>query len=286
MAQSVAGNFGQIIETGVDYLTVTARTGAHREALHALGRHLCSEEENAGAEVRLWRFSGYRGFSSESVSWGLRREDSILRLSSNVASEFWTMAFQNSDNVSRIDVQVTVRTARPVTKVLQSMRRSTHRGKKGVGRPRQYHYHIERSGPTAITVGSRASDVYLRAYNKEIESGLEHYSGCLRFEAELKRRQAKHIATQIHESSHPQIWIQQYISRLFHTRCHSRPFPADILHLKRAPEKPSRSSDRLTWHLKHLERIIEIQIARGCRDGLEAFVKQFESYRNRMLISA
>lgn len=286
MAQSGTGNFGQIIETGVDYLTVTARTADHREAFHAMGKHLCSEEEKNGAEVRPWRFSGYRGFTADSVSWGIRKDDSILRLSSNMASEFWTMAFQNSDNVSRIDVQVTLRTSRPVPRVLHTMRRATHRGKKGVGRPSQYHFHVERNGPTAITIGSRSSDVYLRAYDKAVESGLEHYSGCLRFEAELKRNQAKHIATQIHESSQPQIYIQQYISRLFQTRCHCRPFAADVLHLIRAPAQPAKSTNRLKWHLAHIERLIEIQIARGCLDGLESFVDQFESFRNRMLISA
>lgn len=285
MVCDVTADGTSIFEVGVDYITATARTDDHRQAFHAIGKQLCAEEEKQGSAVRPWRFSGYRGLTADGVSWGVRPEDTIIRLSSNLASEFWTMVFPNSDNVSRLDVQVTVKEVAPVTKVLQSIRRSTHRGKPGRGRPSKYHFHVERAGPTAITIGSRASDVYLRAYDKGVESGLEYYANTLRYEAELKGRQARHVAAELAASSHPETWIAAYICRIFSTKTHRRPYPDRYQHLISAPPRPLSRRDSLRWHLIHLEGLIEKRIAGSSRPALEALLDSIREYQKSVISS-
>jgi DNA relaxase NicK len=62
-----------------------------------------------------------------------------------------------------------------------------------------------------VYIGSRASDIFFRVYDKFEESGKEEYRGCVRFEVELKGRKAKELWAAVGEGK---VNIHQMLSML------------------------------------------------------------------------
>jgi hypothetical protein len=202
-----------IVEVGVDYLTCTFVGRQGESSLASFGRYLVHEEMARGEKWRDFRFSGYRGEHCGASSFGYRHDGEILRISSHVAKEHWAQAFALATNVTRIDVQVTVRPEGGPTKRLLNHHRTMRRKRRGRGRPPSFKFWYGPDGPEAATFGKRSSDVFARAYDKGVESGLPEYSGTLRYETELKRRLAVEMCVKLDEAVCSDSQIVQYVSK-------------------------------------------------------------------------
>lgn len=176
--QSSSSRYGTIGCAGVDWVTCTApRHGESERFLDQLATALLSYNDSCGNELVEAGAHGYKLVSSQGVSWGVRDSDVMLRLSGELAAEWWAEAVGYAGNVSRLDLQVTVKLREPVplaqlaaraAKRFQEGERGT-RGRGRVGKPPVLVLG-HGSGDTCY-LGSRQSAVFCRLYDKGCESG-------------------------------------------------------------------------------------------------------------------
>lgn len=175
-------------------------------------------EVERGEEVRPFRFSGYNGYYAGSVSFGRRYDGDILRLSSAAAKEHWAQSVLFSTNVSRLDVQVTVRPPEGTQRRLLKHHQQIRRLQRKRGRPATFKFWYGPSGPEAAMLGSRQSDFFGRIYDKGIESRLPEYEGTLRYEVELKRSPAKALSAQLDQTEFSEAIIASVVHKFVSVR--------------------------------------------------------------------
>jgi hypothetical protein len=194
----------EFLEVGCDYITATTKARASESSLDAFGRYCVTEQMAQGEKERPWRFSGYRGLLAGSASYGRRPDGAIVRLSSIVAAEHWPQVLHLATNVSRLDVQVTVKPPVEPHERLGAHLKELRMARRGKGKPLRVQYWGEAHGLTAVASGSRASARYLRVYDKGAQSELVHYQGCLRYEGEYHNDLAHALALSIDSSEDAQ----------------------------------------------------------------------------------
>jgi hypothetical protein len=189
---------GNLIGSGVDWITASAQATSTGHSLEILGRWLVNDERRLGNDEREWRSHGYEGISSGSASVGVGDAGTVLRVSGYRASEVCRDIVSIADNVSRIDLQSTVRFSRDIHALAREHAGELRRVQSQ--RAKQLHTRLERTfgrGDT-LYVGSRTSNYYGRVYDKARESGEQEYVRCWRYEVECKgdgARQAVTLAT-------------------------------------------------------------------------------------------
>lgn len=208
----------EIYDVGIDYITATTTAKQSDTSLDSFGRYLVDEETKSGAKARPWKWSGYYGRTSGAATYGRRPDTAIVRLSGHTAKENWEQVVHLSTNVSRLDLQVTVWSNRQPSERLKRHVTELKRVAHGGGRPPNFKFICAPSGVETIMVGSRASDIYLRAYDKAAESGLPEWLGCVRYEAELKRFIAKARAEQLSMCEFPERAIAATVDKMFRAR--------------------------------------------------------------------
>lgn len=188
---------GVLIDSGVDYLTATAKQDHNIEKLAELGRALAESQHYDGFIARPSSFSGYEGMQVGHLYYGERADGCILRLGSYVAQSHYKRVVQHADNITRIDLQCTYKTEpeprEVITRHFRQMRQHNKAFKKAPG----VSLFIGSDDSRTLYSGSRASDRYGRIYDKGLESGLAQFAGCLRYEGEFKGKRALAIATRL-----------------------------------------------------------------------------------------
>jgi hypothetical protein len=94
---------------GIDWLTATCYRTSGRVAFDALGKDLIAEQARHGLELRTWKSGGYHGQVCGGVMFGARHDTWICKLSSDVARERWQDLRAEATNITRADVQLTIR---------------------------------------------------------------------------------------------------------------------------------------------------------------------------------
>lgn len=193
--------FDKILEVGVDYITATCRSGPSAKALAGFGAYLVKEEANKGAKVANYRGTGYYGLHAGSAAYGSRADGSLVRLSSGVAAEHWAQLYVMADNVTRLDLQVTVVPWDGPYRRLARNLRQVKRVKHGRGRPFKHHLHSGELGPETLELGRRTSDQWGRIYNKGLQSKVAYYLGALRYEVQFNRHFALQMCEHLDQQS-------------------------------------------------------------------------------------
>src|SRR4030095_8560534 len=93
---------------GVDYITATSHSGPSTRHLCAFAKWLVSQEVEKGCRARSSRTTGYCGEIAGSICYGVSQQGGIVRASSEVGREHWQQLLTLSDNVTRLDLQVTL----------------------------------------------------------------------------------------------------------------------------------------------------------------------------------
>lgn len=186
--------FDVVKEVDCDYITATASQGEAGESLYSFGHYLVRAEISRGAKVRASRAGGYSTTVAGSCSVGRRHDGVCVRGAGHVAAEHWQQITDLSENVTRLDLQVTTVPPEGVSSRLRSVWAGRNRGMSANGRPAKIKAILGPHGCETIMVGSRQSQRYGRFYDKHTESGIKEYLGCLRWELELKGELARSIA--------------------------------------------------------------------------------------------
>src|SRR5205085_10822933 len=183
-----------IVSAGVDWLTCTLKRERDDKHLWSVGERLLNEDEDRGNEVLLWKREGYEGWATSGVRIGKRQDTYCLSLSSDMARDHWREAYAESTNVSRLDLQTTVELIPSQPRIVRELHQQalSHRTKNG--RPPERTLIQNTTRGDTLNIGRRASDVYMRAYDKGREQRTHEAGRLLRYEVELKRERARHYA--------------------------------------------------------------------------------------------
>lgn len=193
----------EILEIGIDWITATATHKTSARKLYLEGTRLLEDEARSGNDRHHWSMQGYQGFKCGSVQVGTRHDGGIVRLSGGYANDHWTTVFKKADNVSRLDVQVTIKPDNGASRFIQQTYKRACRYSSSLTRgPEVKSFRSLRSGNT-VYLGSRKSEVFGRCYDKWRESKLDHYAECVRLEVEMKERLALRAAAGLYDSRRP-----------------------------------------------------------------------------------
>jgi len=177
-------------ESAIDWVTATAASVEAASSLACLAERIVCDAMAEGHERGPWSQYGYVGECIEGLSWGRRKDGTILRVSGFTAAYFGWDVLERAENVSRLDIQCTIRTDPPLKGVAiradEELLAAGERGRRGA---ECSFFRNSRGGSTSY-LGRRSSDKFLRIYDKWVESQSEHYAGCWRYELEVKNEPA------------------------------------------------------------------------------------------------
>lgn len=200
MSRQIVERHRTILSAGVDWLTCSKQGGVLGSEFAKLSDELVEGARGAGDRTRLATWNGYAGLRGANFFTGAHGKNALVALSGPHSPALICDFIQAADNVSRIDLQVTVEhlPAEPDLGRInyrQLVAYDINPGVKPVITTIFDTHHGHTNG-----VGQRISDAYGRNYDKGVEAKLCEPGRLWRYEIEFKRGRAKKIAEQIASS--------------------------------------------------------------------------------------
>jgi hypothetical protein len=201
------------VSAGIDWVTCTARSPSKVSALIAFGRDVVEQEVGGGGIKKGWHWQGFSGWTAGSAGYGFNGTGALVRLSGATARESAADVISCADNVSRLDVQTTVRAdgiSHDYAKHLYSSLARTGRTR---GRPSARSLIQTSYGGDSLYIGRRISDSYGRIYNKSAEEKEVSEIPRWRYEVEFKRKVAAAQAGAYVQAADKEAWC---VGRVYH----------------------------------------------------------------------
>lgn len=203
---------------GCDYITCLAKKAAGWHPLKMHSYELLRTEEQKGNKLSGFGMSGFSGFKCGGVQVGQRDDEFLCRLSSDAAALNWTTVYEVSDNVSRIDLQATVRVIDGPTKRIERERKLAEANAASVNTKRVVRWVQDNQGGFTCYLGVRGSNCFGRVYDKFAQSSLDHYRECVRYEVQYHDKLARFVARTVFTCDSPIPRVASYISQFFSGR--------------------------------------------------------------------
>ena len=203
---------------GVDYITCTARQPSSMAALLSLGQELVYQEEECGGVRKAWYFQGFAGQQAGQVAAGFKSNGVCIRASGAAARESAAELIECADNVSRLDLQLTVRTSNCTFQYAKDQYRSLYKRPRRKGGQLEYSLITSTYTGDTLYFGRRVSDQFGRLYNKSAEEKIDETPPRWRFEVEYKRAYAKAAASKYAASNKSPGWVAGTVARWFSDR--------------------------------------------------------------------
>lgn len=186
-----------LLTAGVDWLTCSKTGGVRGSLFETTAQLLLLEGIGRGDTPKLGSWQGYAGLQSSNAFVGMAGDNALVRLSGPHKPAHVCKLIRAADNVSRIDLQMTVELdpPDPMFGKIEFRQLAAFEGNPG-RKPIVTVIHNTHGGHTNA-VGSRLSDAYGRSYDKGIESGNVERGKFVRYEVEYKRHLAKKVSEQI-----------------------------------------------------------------------------------------
>jgi hypothetical protein len=254
---------GRIVQVGVDWLTCSATRRASARRLTAIGRRILSAEERRGNIRKLWHFSGYDGLHCGGVQVGERYDGACVRLTSGLADDHWLAAYQEADNLSRIDLQVTVRYGRDPRQIISQHYREALCFTKRHPRGATVDLWKSSNGSSTLYLGQRCSDNFGRIYDKGRESKVDTLRNCVRYERECKGDVAKAMGHLLARSRNRKPQIVAEVSSFITARGVSQGFALSPMTSIEVPAKISDHDRLLSWLTVQVSPSVKQLIAAG-----------------------
>lgn len=257
---------GEVLESDIDWMTATGFSSEAQELMQNFGARLLISEGARGNDTKPWRFAGYEGFKCGSVQCGSRPDSSCVRLGSVVAAENWRELYRISEGISRVDLQLTVRTDDDPVRCLAAVHRQALRFSAKRKDGPSVTLIRGNDGSATVYLGKRESDVFGRAYAKGVESGLDHYKGTVRFEVEFKGGHCLSVLRHLIASPVEAVGIVSCVCGFFKSRGCALSLPCEALFIVRCSRSQSDNTRRLEWLRKQVRPSVQHLIASGCYD--------------------
>jgi len=259
----MSANVDVLVSIGCDYLTATAKDREAASSLHSAGSVLFMDQRANGNEAKAWGMHGFAGWSCGSVQVGTRKEEVCVRLSSDAAFNSWREVVQHAQNVSRIDLQATLRVVQDVEGLIDRYKRAARRDSEKGHNKKRVRWVQEHHGGYTLYLGNRGSNVFGRIYDKHSESKLDQYRDCVRFECQYQNKLAKFVATELSALPSPMSRIASYVSQFFL----GRGVRLELPYKDTARYSCSRPRSDVEKHLEWLTNSVRPCVGRLIADG-------------------
>ena len=190
----------EVTSAGIDWLTATFKPGPKAELAEVFAARWTKARNAQGYQSRDWHWEGYAGQATDGISYGSRYDGLLVRLSSDLAAERASSLLAYSDNVSRVDVQLTTRDATPGfdwAELVSATARKDKRCEAGITKVSEIQAY---PGGHTTYIGRRGSDRFFRCYDKHSESEGLYLPGSWRWEIEYKGSRAAVVAARLANS--------------------------------------------------------------------------------------
>jgi len=185
-----------ILEARLDWVTATIKSPAIREIVRGRAGYWMTKRKEQGYVQKSFKTPFYEGQQVDGLAVGIRRDDMLVNLSGKLAAVYGPQVITWADNISRLDVQVTLQDGD-----------LTHRWAEYVNDLAKLHTEVKSeathtrfitSTPHGSTcyIGSPGSSRMLRCYDKWAESDGEYPPGSWRWEVQWRHHRAKTNAQQ------------------------------------------------------------------------------------------
>lgn len=204
-----------ISERRIDWLTCTARTGDRADTLETLGLAILDSAREFGDKIGPMGFQGYGGLASRHTFVGRRGDGVCVRLGGESASDYYVDVLSESDHCSRVDLCVTAYDATANITPADDIWRVAELDDPDSPSLPTVTRTQKRWGGYTTYVGSRASPIMARVYDKHAQSKGEYLNGSWRWELELKGHAAEQEAAYLmgdpkRESRAPAVIAEQF----------------------------------------------------------------------------
>lgn len=206
------------IDAGVDWLTCTATERSARKRLLSQAESILQTEAGRGVEISSARIRDYSGWKVDGLFVGSRRDDDIVILTSNRAAAHWKTVARESNNVSRLDLQVTCWTHGEQPHMARYYEQRLRRAKRGKGRPGEHEIRMKYPQGETLYVNSRKGDNYGRVYDYASAHSQGEPRTLWRYEVELKRRVALNHSSALLGIDDPRSHIETTVAQWFKRR--------------------------------------------------------------------
>jgi DNA relaxase NicK len=182
-----------VIESQLDWLTLAVHSREKTDLLRDHAERWAKREVDSGNRVAPFRLNGYIGWKAGRVRYGERENAGLVQLSGDLAAQHFDTLYPIRDNISRLDVAVTVRADPPQPEHGRESYLAAVAHRDASPRSARPSQHGDGDGGWTTYIGDRTSDYYFRLYDKEAEqrgerndAGAERYRACWRYELECK----------------------------------------------------------------------------------------------------
>lgn len=236
-----------IESAGVDWITATANHGNTRSDMMAFSRSQRNRMLDAGYDIKQAYRLGYTGFESEGFFYGNREGGSIIIASGALAHLLHRSIYHVADNVSRLDLQVTVST--PIDRPNLALQAYSVLKRNPPCRVRVRHSTHITSSPKGDTlnVNKRSSETYARLYDKASESGEGPPRTRWRYEVEHKRNRAYLVAGALCGRQSGEVVAREVVYDYFDARGVAPIFARNSSSRTETPVLAARNTRVLDW---------------------------------------
>lgn len=183
----------KLVDAGIDYVRVTSQETRPKNRMFDYYAEIRVEDEKLGYKEAKGGAFGFVGHKIRHGLYGTKGEWAMVQVSGGRAKNSLKIA-KVGTQCTRLDIQVTYLIEDgTVGAVLRNAYEDACNHVRPKARPSKVKLIEENHKAQTVYVGKRASDIFLRCYDKFEESKKEEFKNCVRFEVELKGRAAKSI---------------------------------------------------------------------------------------------
>jgi hypothetical protein len=245
-----AAAVGEIIDYGVDWLTVTCTDRERGSLMGTKALAIMNDVRAEGDELRPWSMFNFNGWQCGQIQSGEGDGSLIVRMWGTLAQRYWHDFFKWSTNCSRLDLQVTARWPIDCQLKMKQLFRNMKRNGSADGRKRFLSLYQSTDGSSTIYIGQRSSENYGRIYSKGKQTPLPFWVNSIRLEAELKGDTANHEAQRLATMNNQREYIIARVLTWFSERGCLLSLPKEcfgLSHLSSSVTSPPYSSDRARY---------------------------------------
>lgn len=255
---------------GVDWITATAQKGSTRWDMSEFCRTERERIMDSGGTIKMGYRLGYYGWQTEGFFHGQREGGSIVVASGAVAHNIHRSIANVSDNISRLDLQVTVSTPVERPNLAAQAYHCIKSGSPAEVKVKNVTYIESHPKGATTSIGKRSSDGYGRLYDKATESGLGEPRTRWRYEVEFKRNHAARVATLLSHDIPDPVVASTLVHEWFAARGVAPIWLPDKLSCPHEPSPARLKRDVLLW----FEQSLSITVRKAVRlHGSEKVVR-------------
>lgn len=250
----------EIVSSGVDWITATANASDTKQMQDALSMSEFERARDRGEKIVPVTRLGYVGYAADNYFHGHNENGRIIIATGTRASELFRSVVQVSDNVSRLDVQVTADFGNDKLHVAKQSYDALASRTPADVRVRNCTLLLNQPEGETLNVGKRKSDFYGRIYDKGAEACCAPALTLWRWELEVKRRAANRIAAYLRDSHSDKIASREVVFSYFNRRGLLPPWKPS--QASGTPEwtAPDNGHNTLLWFRDTLSKTIRKQI--------------------------